>query len=368
MKICHLLMLTSLLGLAATSCSRESQAAQTAAAPTVEAPAEALTNIKVRTLEPARLTETVTVRGTALADRDVTYAAELAGPVTYLKLEPGDKVRRGQLLAKIDFALYQAQRDQAKVAHDLARKTHERLMVLKGRDMVSQQKLDEVEARMQGSAAALQIAQIQLDKATVNATISGVVTRRHVERGEFVGPGQPLLQVIDLDTIVISARVSEREVSRLRAGQPVRVTIDALDHEVDGRVHAVLPDADRASKTFELRVKIDNPDQRILAGMAATMRITTRIHDDAVVVAQDVVVESDRGRAVFVEKDGRAVRRPVKLGAIEADRVLVVQGLGTGERLIVEGQRDLSDGAPVNVVPDAHVASNCDTQADCGRS
>jgi len=162
--------------------------------------------------------------------------------------------------------------------------------------------------------------------------------------------------VVDFSTVKVSAQVAETDAARVRRGLPTRVRFDALGREVDGKVHVLMPAAHHMSNTYELRVKLPNPDHAILVGMAATVSIDVAKHDDVVVVEQDAVVESESGRAVFIEVAGKAKRRPVVLGAIEGDRVIVAEGLSPGDKLVVEGQRTLHDGQEVRSIVDSAVA------------
>jgi len=342
-----------LLALSAAGCGGD--AAQAPAEPEASPNAPAL-RVRVEPVALGALSERIVLRGTVLPARDVTFSAEMPGRVEALTVDHGDRVRKGQVLARIDYALQLAQRDQARAGHELAVKTLERLDKLRADDMVSQQDLDQARTQVLTSKAALAITEAQLGKSVVRSTISGIVARRHADAGEYANPGVPLVQVVDFSTVKVSAQVAETDAARVRRGLPTRVRFDALGREVDGKVHVLMPAAHHMSNTYELRVKLPNPDHAILVGMAATVSIDVAKHDDVVVVEQDAVVESESGRAVFIEVAGKAKRRPVVLGAIEGDRVIVAEGLSPGDKLVVEGQRTLHDGQEVRSIVDSAVA------------
>ena len=318
--------------------------------------------IKVWPVELGTLAETINLRGITLPESNLEIAAETAGRVSKLDADLGDRVKKGQVLARIDYAMQKAQRDQVQAGLDMAEKTHERIVALRADDLASQQQADEALTQVRNAKAALRIADLQLKRSTIRAISDGIVARKHIDAGEYVHPGTPMLQIVDYQTIVVSAQVPESVVARIPRAAPVRVTVDALDREVEGRVHVVVPAAHPVSRTYELRVKVPNPDYAILIGMSVTVRVTTQVHENVVVVPQDIVIESGQGRSVFVEVDGVAVRRDVRVGPVEADRVMIVEGLGMGDRVVIEGQRTLYDGQSVQV------ASGATARAPTGKS
>lgn len=325
-------------------------AAQSAANGEDERQTRKTVNVEVLELQPESLTEFVTAHGVTKAIRDITYAAELPGRIEYLSADLGDTVKKGQVLARIDFKTLKAQANQAEVSYELAKKTHERLAKLKAEDLVSEQRLDEVQSNMLSSRAGLEIANANVSKSTIVATYGGVVGTRYVERGEYVSPGTPLFHLIDYRTIIVEAQVPETQVAQLKKGANVSVEIGALKRSFEGTVDAIVPAADNVSKTFRVRVKIDNKDMQILVGMSAKVRIDTQKLENVVVARHSSIIEEKNGRSVFVAEDGKAQKRQVRLGAMEGDRVVIQDGVKFGEKLIVVGQRELSDGQPIQVV------------------
>ena len=223
--------------------------------------------------------------------------------------------------------------------------------MLRKDDLVPQAKLDQVEAARVSAEAELKIARANLSKSVIRARRGGVVTKKFVESGEYVAPGAPVVQVVDLRRIIVQGQLPESQVAAVGRGAVVKIDIRALGRSFPGEVDAVLPVASPVSRTFTFRVEVDNRDQTILVGMAATVKIAVATHDDVVLVPQDIVLEEERGRAVYVVgPGGQAVRRPVTLGPSRAGQVILRSGVTAGDRLVVLGQRELSNGQPLQVV------------------
>ncbi len=348
-SISYLLLLLLFSVFTLSSCANDTNAAQNE--PNTQAGTTPV-NVKVEKVVTSSLTDNIKVSAETIADKDVTFSAELSGRVEYLSADLGDRVKKGQVLARIDYEMQKAQSDQAQATFDLATKTFERLSALKKDELISQQQIDESETNLAQARAQLQIAKANLKKSIVRSSINGIVGRKFIEEGMFVGPGSPIFQVVDFKTIVIKAQLPETQVSKVKRDMAVKVDIPALGKEYDGKVHVVLPAADPVAKTFQLRVKVENPDYNIKIGMAATINIIAEEHTNVIVTRQDVVIEETGSRSVFVEKDGKAEKRTVILGPTEGSRVIIEDGLTEGESLIVLGQRDLVDGQPVVVVSD----------------
>ena len=283
-------------------------------------------NVQTMTVASESLTEIVTATGTASPETDVTFSAEIPGRIEYLGVELGQRVKKGQVLARIDTRTLRAQKTQARANYELARTTYGRLDNL-GADLVSHQKLDETKSALTGAEAQLAIANDSVKKSIVRSTINGVLVTKLVDRAEYVSPGTPMFRVVDHRTIVIEAQLPETQVAMVSTGSKVTVSINALREDFEGTVETVLPAANPVSKTFTVRIKVDNSDLGILVGMSATVKITAKVHEDVVVLPQDIVIEGKDGRSVFVANDGVAKRREVRLGAVEGDRVVILEGL-----------------------------------------
>ena len=308
------------------------------------------TNVKIMTLSPSSLTEYVIAYGVTQPIRDVTYSAEVPGRVEALPVDLGDRVARGRVIARIDYRTLQAQEEQASTNYNLAKSTYKRLASLQDDNVISKQKIDEAQSAMLSAKAGLSIASANVKKAVVRSTYSGIVDTKFVEKGEYVGPGTPLLKIVDYKTIIVEAKLAETQTGGIQRDADVDVTIEALGKTFNGKVDTLIPTADSASKTFTLRIRIDNPDYKILVGMSAIVRLTTTRHDDVLVVSQSTVIEETGNRSVFVAENGIAKKRDVVLGAVEKDKVVVKEGLSPGDKIIVVGQRDLEDGDPIHIV------------------
>lgn len=348
MKRTILLLFLFGIGLTGASCSNqaESKSDQTSTQP-VEV---ASVNVKVEPVTTTTLTEYITSSGETLPEEEVTFAAEVPGRVEYLAADLGDEVKKGQVLAKIDYEMLKAQSEQAEANYELTQKTYNRLYSIGDSRFASQQQIDEARTHMVQAKAQLRITQINLDKSTITSTISGIVTRKFIEVGEYVGPGSPIFHIVNAKNLLVETTLAETQVVRVQQGSPAKIRIDALNEVFDSTIHTVIPAAMAPSKTYVARTKLANPDNKIYVGMAATLQIVAEVHENVITVSHDVVIEEIETRYVFVEENGVAKKRTVTLGAAQGNKVIIESGLQVGDKLIVLGHRELVDNQPVRVV------------------
>lgn len=308
-------------------------------------------NVQTQTVELSSLTQNALAHGITVANHHVIYSAEIAGKIEYLGFELGDEVKRGRTLARIDFKTLKAQADQARSAADLAEATYKRMSTLMKDGLISNQQYDEAYTQSISTKAQLAIAEANVSKSIIKANHYGVVSAKYVEKSEYVGPGTRMYEVIDYRTIIVEAQLAESQVASVSAGSEVKVTIDALQESFNGTVDTILPTADAMSKTFTARVKIANPELRILVGMSAKLNITAQNYNDVIVAPQNAILEEQSGaRSAFVVNNRKAQKREVVLGAHQGDSVIIKNGLNPGDQLIVLGHRDLLDGQLVHII------------------
>lgn len=313
-------------------------------------------NVEVAAVVPERFVEQILLTGTVAANRDVTVSAEESGAVTAVLAEKGARVQAGQALLRIDDRVLRAQVDQARAAAQLAKETWDRRKRLWEEDRVGSE-LAYLEARFgaEQSDASLRTLEERLARTVIRAPVEGVLEDRMVELGALVSQGTPVLRIVDADPVKILAGVPERYAPDVRVGAPASVSFDVLpDAGGTGTIHFVGAAVNPRNRTFPVELRLPNPDHLIKPEMVANVSLERRVEDEAVVVPQDALVRVEDGYVVFVVEgegdDAVARERRVTLGASQANRVVVTEGLAGGERLVVVGQKNVANGDRVRVV------------------
>jgi membrane fusion protein, multidrug efflux system len=313
-------------------------------------------NVEVMEIRPETFVDDIRLTSAVTANQDVEVAAEESGVIVELYFDKGAWVAKGDRIAKIDGRVLAAQVEQARAQADLARQTWDRRKRLWEEDRVGSE-IAYLQAKYaaEQTAASLDALEERLARTTVRAPFSGVMDERHVEVGSMVSPGQSIGRLVDLNPVRIVAGVPERYAPDISVGAEAEISFDVLAGELfTAPIRYVGSTVDPQNRTFPIEVILPNPDGEIKPQMIANMSVTRREVDDAIVVPQDALVRVEDGYVVFVVSDWQqgtvAEVRPVELGPTRNNLVVVESGIEVGERLVVVGQKSVSDGDRVNVV------------------
>jgi membrane fusion protein (multidrug efflux system) len=286
-------------------------------------------------------------------NRVVTVAAEVAARVERMPLEEGDAAKAGQLLVQLNVDLIEPALRTAQAQHDRNQIEFERMQSLVSENATSRQDLDNATVQLAASKATLEEAQARLERTQIVAPVRGILNKQLVEEGEYVQPGTPVAEVVEIDPVKVVVSMPERNVAFFRVGGRAKVLVDAPNGEgpLEGTITYIDKLADPQTRTTALEITVGNEAGVLRSGQIVRAQLTRQIVDDAIMIPLAAVIPMEDGYAVYIEKDGLAKREMVTLGLIQADSVQVLEGLAPGQRLIVQGHRFVAPGQKVKVVP-----------------
>jgi HlyD family secretion protein len=243
--------------------------------------------------------------------------------------------------------------EQVEAARAEVRQAQERLKLLRAGPRAEE--IAQAEAEYRRAAFVVERLEDELRRMTIIAPFTGFLVRKHVEVGAWLRPGDPVADLIDLDPVYVVGPVNEREASRLRTGARAQVTLDAYpDRTFSGELAHVVPQADRESRAFPVKVRVRNPEHVLKSGMFARVALEMPGGRQAVHVPKDALVRRDGGVFVFVVDNGMARARAVRTGQVAGALVEVLDGaLTAGQEVVVIGNDALQDGAKVRKVAPA---------------
>ena len=303
--------------------------------------------VQVRAVERRTIAQFLETNGTLEAENEVDLVARTVGPITELLVEEGDTVRKGQLLARIDEREARNQVAIATVNRDEAKLAFERIKTSWSSGLVSQEAYDSTLSKLQGAEAQLGSAQIQLGSTEIRAPFDALVVTRYIRQAQHVTSGTPLFRVSDFTPLLCPIEVPERDLPRIRVGQPARIRVEAYREDTfSAKVLRIRPTVDATTGTLTVTLEVDGRG-KLRPGMFASIFLQTDTHPNALVIPRAALVLDSIGDTVFVRDGDIAVRREVRLGFREEDSVEVLEGLEESEELIVLGQDGLADGTPI---------------------
>lgn len=360
-----------LISLLLLGCSHGSNPAP--ATPTMQA--EVVESVSAQMPQQIQTTATVHAKETAM------ISPQIPGRIRQVLVQPGDRVRAGQLLVTLDDAALQSALQQAAAGEaaaqeqqmaaqtqaSLAAQTLARYQMLQGQKSVSPQEFDEVQKRTE--AAQLQVAayaaqsdqakaavagaRAQLGYTTLHAPFAGVVTARMADPGTMAGPGMPVLEIDRDGPLQLYATVDESLIGSIRAGMKLPVSVEGVEAaNLNGTVAEIVPAADPASRSF--LVKLDLPALKDLrAGMSATVNLPGGVRPMILAPQPAVVMRGSLACVYALDAEGVAQLRYVTVGNRHGDQVEILSGVAAGEKLVNHpGDRDFA-GARVEPVTEA---------------
>lgn len=306
--------------------------------------------VTIATVRGQRFAETLTATGTLLAQESVELQAEASGRVERIGFREGTKVHAGELLVKLNDADLRATLERALRRQELAAVREQRLAQLVRERLVTQDDYDVARSEMLVQDSEVQLIRAQIAKTEIRAPFDGMVGLRHVSAGAFVTATTRVATLQQIDRLKVDFAIPERYAPRLAVGQPVRFRVAGSDHAHAGRVYAIDPRVDAATRTFLVRALCDNTAGRLLPGSFANLELTVGDVPDALLIPAEAVEPGVDGKHVYVVAEGIAHRRVVQVGARTAQAVQVVEGLAAGEQIVVSGLQQMADGVSVKTL------------------
>jgi RND family efflux transporter MFP subunit len=349
----------------------------------------------VSSINPAEAVTSLNASGYVVAQRRAAVASKGSGRLVELKVREGDRVRKGELLARLESAdvaaalararanldVAQSALDQAKAERIEAVLSYERKKNLIVTGMIPQAEFESAEARhrraqsgvasgeagVKAAEAAVRAAEVDLENTVIRAPFGGTILTKNADVGEMVAPfgsatsaKAAVVTMADMDSLQVEADVSESNIEKIRAGQRCEITLDAYpDAKYKGVVQAIVPTADRAKATVLTKIRFEDLDDRVLPEMSARVAFLSEPADPSsgksvpAVSSTAVVARKDR-KIVFRIDPGKSENRvrevPVETGRLIRERVEIRKGLAAGDRVVIHPPEGLSDGDRIRIL------------------
>ncbi|KPA10301.1 RND family efflux transporter MFP subunit, partial [Candidatus Magnetomorum sp. HK-1] len=308
------------------------------------------TNVITLALQPELIRDRMSFPGIIKAWVKMDVLSEVQGRVTDLNIKEGDTVKKGQLLAKLDIRDYKNARLSIKASYNASLASAKRLKELHHKQLATQSQLDDAIAQMESYKANLDTASLNLERCTIRAPISGIVNARYVDKGKYVNLYEKIVEIIQIDRVKVVVGIPESDVDAVRKLKTFDISIDALGKTFTAKKYFFSKTAETNARLYNLEMVLNNPKYEILPDMFVRVEIVKREITDGISAPLYAILTRNDKRLAFVENDGIANVRQVTLGLQERWRIEITEGLRAGDKLIVMGHRDVSDGQPVNVI------------------
>jgi membrane fusion protein, multidrug efflux system len=310
--------------------------------------------VSTRPVTSARWQPALEAIGSIMPTRGVVVSAEVPGIVRKIHFDSGQRVDEGELLVELDVDVDRAELDALQADRRLAEITRNRVSQIVNDNLGPRSELDEAQAHLDRTEAEIAAKQAMIRKKSIRTPFAGELGIRIINPGQYLAPGDEIVQLVGLDPIYAEYSLPERHLSELRVGQRVSVKVQAYPDSVfEGNIDAISPSIQTASRSVRIRALIENPDRRLRPGMFAEVDTLLDERERVLTLPERAVTYNPYGESVFVvnEADGvkTVVLTQIKTGQVRDGRVEIVSGLDEGAEVVSDGHNKLRNGQAISV-------------------
>jgi len=308
--------------------------------------------VEVVSAKSGKVQDLVAAVGTLRANQSVVIRPEIAGRIAKLSFSDGERIPAGRVLVQLDTSVPAAELEQVRAERALAVAKYERAVELAQKNFVSAQARDEAGANLQVVDARLSLARARLEKSSILAPFGGIVGLRNVALGDFVKDGAELVTLEDTSSMKVDLRLPERVIGRLRRGQVLEVSVEALPGRTfKASIDALDATVDANGRSILVRGRIPNTDEILRTGMFARAQVVLSERNDAVLVPEESIVPQGPDLFVWRVLEGKASKIKVRAGVRRDSQVEILEGLASGESIVIAGQLKLNrDGQEIRII------------------
>jgi membrane fusion protein (multidrug efflux system) len=300
------------------------------------------------TVTPVTVTVTVPTLGTLRPNESVTIVAESSRRVVGIHFEEGGHVGKGAILFKLDDAALRADLMRLEGRHALATANESRLSSLVAQKLVSQQEYDRAISELKAIVGEIEVLKVAIAQTEIKAPFAGRVGLRNVSQGAYVNTNTVLTTLQDVSQLKLDFTLPERYSQNVAKGQVFRFMVEGRGEKYIGRVAALEPGIDTATRSLVVRGVVPNPGGQLTAGASASVEFEVG-SADGIMIPSRALVPSIKGHSVFVFRDGKAAEQPVTIGTRTAENVQILSGLSAGDVVLTSNLLRLRAGSPVKL-------------------
>lgn len=292
--------------------------------------------------------------GNFVPKQELNFLSENAGRVSKIYVDEGDRVTKGQILARVDAEIINTDKETAEANYQNALRDEARYKSSYETGGVTQQQLDQAKLTTQNAKLRLQASQRKVSDANLKSPINGIINKRYIEVGAFVNTqGTQLFEIVDVSKLKLRVNVNESQVANLKIGDKIDIKSSVFPTEkFNGKVTFIAAKAD-ATLNFPIEIEVDNNTKNSLkAGMYGTAVFNFPKQAPSILIPRTSFVGSVSINQVFMldKSNNTSKIRKVVAGRILGDFVEILDGLNEGETVITSGQINLAEGTPVSIV------------------
>lgn len=313
------------------------------------------TSIKVKTQTVQVVNGLTKLRysGTVEASQTIPLTFQSSGTVEQVLIQEGDVVHKGQLLAVVNKSDNQSIYNSSLASYQQAKDAFDRMKQVYDKGSLSEVKWVDMETKMEQAKSQLQIAKNNLEKCNLYAPTNGIIGKRNIEPGQSSISNLSPIELVKIEKVSIKISVPENEIGKIKKGLTATFTISALENKsFEGVVDHVGVVADQFSRTYEVKIGVNNPHLEMKPGMVCDVTLNTTIQKGLIIVPYNAVMKDTDGNSFvyLVSPENHSVKKQViKVGNYQTSGIAVISGLKPNQTIVVEGKEKLSDNSIISL-------------------
>jgi len=300
-------------------------------------------------VKPTSFDTDLEVTGAIEANESVTLKSEVSGLVTGIYFTEGTNVTKGSVLVKVNAQDIQAQLQEALTKQKLSSTNENRAKQLLEKGAISQEEYDTSLADLRSLQAQSQLIRAQLAKTTIRAPFSGRIGLRSISVGTYLTPATVIANLVSTNPVKVTFAVPEKYAGQIKMGSAISFTTDGSSKQNTGKVYAIEPGINAATRTLQIRALAPNADNTLLPGSFAKIKLALNTLQNAILIPNSAIIPVLNGKIVYVQKNGKAQEVKVEAGTRTDENIVITSGLKAGDTVLTTGAMALKKDAPVKV-------------------
>jgi membrane fusion protein (multidrug efflux system) len=304
-------------------------------------------NVSGFLIEPRQLSDLYKSTGTLKPDEQVELAFETSGKIVGINFTEGTRVKKGDLLAKINDKPLQAQLEKLTAQKKLIEQKEFRQRSLLDKDAISQESYDQIVTELQTVEADMNLIKARISETELRAPFNGIIGLRYVSEGSYTNPSTKIARLVKISPIKLEFSISEKYAGQVQIGYPVSFTVEGTSKTFEASVYAIDPQIDEDTRTIVIRALYPNRNEELKSGRSASITLLLSKIDNTIAIPSEALIPEMAGEMVYIFRSGKASVVRVQTGLRTESLIQIVDGLKFGDTLLTSGILQLRQSLPV---------------------
>jgi len=310
-------------------------------------------NVNVEKLNTSKFEHFIQITGNVEADKNITIQPEASGNIISIDVKEGQYVKKGDIIAQLNFSKLQNDIDELKTQLALSKTLFDRQERLWNQKIGSEVEFLTAKSNLEAQRSRLNALESQKDLAIVCAPFDGIIDEIYQKKGEMASPNSPLAQLVNINRVYVEGDVSETYLSSIKAGENAELDFPAINYQTTAPIYRTSNVIDPANRSFKVRVNLNNPGQIIKPNLISIIKIRDFVQNDAIVIPSIIIKKDFEGNYLYIaeKKDNKMVAKKVYVTVSKTynNLSMIDTGLKLGDLIITEGFSQVVNGTIINI-------------------